>query len=637
MWQLRVMPFQSWHKSKRWVASVLGGKQNAAAARLGAARAAADARSCSARGRSRSPHRGSSARGRSRTPRRNRRRRREPQAAAGRRRAFGQGQPGANPEAALTTARLGEGGRALAGLARAPTTTTAKEARLRTWDRLSAEAGFAVGSRLTPAALEAVGGALIAGGYSSAHLYAGDALQRHRRDGGIVSGQLEEFIKDIKRAAKKLPRGRRARGSLGPLPRLAAGTWPTMVGGPAHSRTCGLTATWWLLRDISLIDLNRNDVQLLRGAVALTFTCDKAATPTATRIHSCVCGGARGTDLAAVCPACLLKDHVAALEAEHLAKRGGSYPGEAPLFPALEEDGMSYLVWRRPTTAAMYAWVDGIAAAQGFSPHNADGTRRFGRHVWRRTGAAWLRRLIPREDLAALGNWTSAAIDAYLQEADPWDTAGIAGRALGARGPASVAAGLVEVSGSDTGGRDSGTETSGNDELEGEGSGSSVADSDVGEGPGLGHGAAGGEGEPRSRSEGPWAAATGLWARTCRFCTATRLGAEMYPASICAMCEGGPYHAVCLYRGACAECGPAHPGMRAAGSGRADAPWAVGDLVRAAAGGPIHRIKTASAEYPASRWRTLCGWTFAEAGVRPSSAETLVTCRVCAGRKRAAE
>ena len=97
----------------------------------------------------------------------------------------------------MQAARQGEGNRALAGLARAPTTPTAKTARLRTWDRLAAEAGFV--GRLTPAALEAVGGALIAGGYSLANLYAGDALQRHRRDGGIVAGQLEEITKDIKR------------------------------------------------------------------------------------------------------------------------------------------------------------------------------------------------------------------------------------------------------------------------------------------------------------------------------------------------------------------------------------------------------------------------------------------------------
>ena len=107
-------------------------------------------------------------------------------------------------------------------------------------------------------------------------------------------------------------------------------------------------------------------------------------------------------------------NHIQVLDAEHRETMGGPYPLDAPLFPASEDLNGSYPHFRRPTVAAMYAWVGGVAEAHGFNPHNADGTRRFGRHVWRRTGAAWLRRLIPREDLAALGNWSSAAIDAYL-------------------------------------------------------------------------------------------------------------------------------------------------------------------------------------------------------------------------------
>lgn len=607
---------------------------------------------------------------RSRSRRGDRRRAREAReraarAPVGRDRAFSRGRPGADRAAAVLAARRGEGTTALAGLARATSTVVAKTARLKTWDRLATEAGFI--GRLTAAALEGVGGALIAGGYSSASLYACDALQRHRRDGGIVTGQMEEIIKDIKRAANKLPRGRRARGSLGPLPRLATGAWPIVVGGPAHARACGLTATWWLLRDVSLIDLDRTDVQLLEGAVALTFTCDKAAVPTATRIHSCVCGGdAPGAELDPACPACILADHVRSLDTMHHELKGVSYPLDAPLFPASEDANGSFPNLKRPTTTAMYAWVDGVAAAHGFDPFNADGTRRFGRHVWRRTGAAWMRRLIPREDLAALGNWSSAAIDAYLQEADPWDTADIAGLALGSRRPAAaVVDGAVVAGASDFEEGEFDAEVLSEDEIENLVSEEADEDEDwVSDeakepylpddsevDPGIveeskiffsGEVPAKFECMPASSCGPPggWAprpAASGLGSRTCRFCISVQLGMEMFPASRCALCEGGPFHAACLYRGACVDCGPVHPGLRAAGSGALDAPWASGDLVRAATGGLVHKVLTASAKLPASRWKTICGWAFAEGGMRPGSSEAAVSCSKCSGRKRAAE
>jgi hypothetical protein len=140
------------------------------------------------------------------------------------------------------------------------------------------------------------------------------------------------------------------------------------------------------------------------------------------------------------------------------------------------------------------------------------------------------------------------------------------------------------------------------------------------------------EGESKDTS------ASGSGSRTCRLCITIQLGTEMFPASRCALCEGGPFHAACLYRGACVECGPVHPGMRAANTiDDLDAPWAAGDLVRAATGGLVHKVLTASAGLPASRWKTICGWAFAEGGLRPGPSEAAVGCTKCSGRKRAAE
>ena len=86
----------------------------------------------------------------------------------------------------------------------------------------------------------AVGGALLKGGYVSAHLRAADAAQRRRRSGGFVPPDVDEVLADIRRAAKGMPRGRRARGSLGPVDVLAQGAWPHLPGGPHHPRACGL-------------------------------------------------------------------------------------------------------------------------------------------------------------------------------------------------------------------------------------------------------------------------------------------------------------------------------------------------------------------------------------------------------------
>lgn len=138
------------------------------------------------------------------------------------------------------------------------------------------------------------------------------------------------------------------------------------------------------MRDMSLVDLDRAAVLISganRSTVVVESTCEKAVEATVSRALTCWCNVA--PELHAACPACLVAAHILTLDAAEVGQEV-SYPPDAPHFP--QEDG------QRPSFAAMAMLADAAAKHHGLQMLAACGARLFGRHSWRRSGAAWLQR-----------------------------------------------------------------------------------------------------------------------------------------------------------------------------------------------------------------------------------------------------
>ena len=571
----------------------------------------------------------------------------------------------ASREKARAAALAGHGVRALSSLARAACTEAAKKSRLATWDSLAA-ACEVDGFNLDADGLQFVAGSLLEGNYASTAMYVADALQRFRKNGGQVSEQMQEVVNDVNRAAKRLPKGRRARGSLGPIERLATGAWPQVAGGPRHAKACGFTGIWWMLRDASLIDLDRGDVQVFaEGEVLVTSTSDKATEPTITRALGCLCKSSAqappdsaAAALGQACPACIVTSHVALLDLEWGALNGGAaYPRDAPLFP--REDG------RRPTPAAMYAFVDAVGDANGIRTRNVDGSRCLGRHIWRRTSAKGFCKLISRPLLAGLGNWTSSALESYLEVVDEWDTVEVPNLVAAALGgvwstPAKTAGdALLSAADSSMAGSLFPVMADADEAAVGIRRGRPRADQCAAAAAAAQQAASdGGEVADEETDSGeatlvavapPTTRATAATKGTvCRGCLQVQRGSEFAPASMCSLCHARPFHARCLWKNKCGNCGggaEARERDRHGSGGRASTStssgsataskraWAPADLVVRAGGGVIHMVKVADKGIPASSWRTLCGWKFAETGEAPASSGAAVTCPGCKGSR----
>lgn len=212
-----------------------------------------------------------------------------------------------------------------------------------------------------------------------------------------------DSVGDGKRVAKRPPQGRRSRGTLAPFERSTA--WPTAPDGPYHARACGITTAWWLSRDVPQEGVCHDDARDVGGLVAhLTHTSDKATWSTTSRALRCLC--AEAGHRRRRCPACVLNAYLRGLDVD--ARNAGSpqHPGDATLFRTPSGD--------RPTLMAMYDWVDEVATANRV-PRLGDEGRVLGRHVRRRTMARWHNRVVPRPQLASLGNRSSNTLTSPLE------------------------------------------------------------------------------------------------------------------------------------------------------------------------------------------------------------------------------
>lgn len=187
------------------------------------------------------------------------------------------------PAAAEAALRSGGSAVSLGRLARAASPRASKAARLRLVDKLAVAAG-AGPLKMDGHLARHTGDALVDSGYPSAHLYLADAVHRMLKRARDVGAGVRSALADVKRAAKRVD-GRVARGMLPRLEALSeteAQALPLVPGGPRHPRAACLVVYWCLLRNVSLVDLDRAAV-LTSGAngatVMVTSTCEKKWRP----------------------------------------------------------------------------------------------------------------------------------------------------------------------------------------------------------------------------------------------------------------------------------------------------------------------------------------------------------------------
>lgn len=125
---------------------------------------------------------------------------------------------------------------------------------------------------------------LLAASYAGATLYVADTPQRVRQRGRSPPAVFAKIVTDVRRAAKRLLRGRRARGPLGPVPEQGLADHRGRAASSAGLRRQGDAP----LEDMSLADLDRGDAHALDVTIHLTHTSDTAATPTIARFITCV-------------------------------------------------------------------------------------------------------------------------------------------------------------------------------------------------------------------------------------------------------------------------------------------------------------------------------------------------------------
>ena len=289
-------------------------------------------------------------------------------------------------------------------------TTQAYRSRLKTWDRarrflearglLKAEGSARMG-QLDAFSLKRVVAFLTVRGYRSAELYAAAAMGRHK-ERWPVSPELACAVPKAKRIAL---RGRGPRKGRAPLP------FPPPWKGGTHARLVTV-GVWYLLRDGELTALRVRDVVMTqcngRTTPALWVAKSKTDTQEIGELVARACICAAGQTEAWCGPGCLeqqFKARVAAMS------RAGRLDGNAPLF--VTEEGAHV------SKAQALEIVEGYARDCGERLVDDDGSKRFGNHSLRVTGAVLAHRSgLDEPTIMTLGRWGSVqAMRAYLRGA----------------------------------------------------------------------------------------------------------------------------------------------------------------------------------------------------------------------------
>ena len=255
-------------------------------------------------------------------------------------------------------------------------------------------------------------GAMLQAGYKSLESYMSAARTRNSELGFAVPVELRAWMRGAERAVIR-NRGRSDRAVLFDVEEIArthaADEESTVSAGPVLAVAALVTACWWMLRAIELINLRIESVLFHSDTKKVELRLGKTKTDiqgiSCRRIFDCVCATALAPRL---CPyhvlhtvSCLRESSVAQpSDPLFAAKRGG--------FPT--HDG-TVTAWRRI--------VGPDATVDDWGDHTC---RELTGHSPRRVGAQWLTRLgLSLWQVMYIGRWGSQSVERYISEAAAWE------------------------------------------------------------------------------------------------------------------------------------------------------------------------------------------------------------------------
>ena len=292
----------------------------------------------------------------------------------------------------------------------------------RTWVRLhdvwfESEALAAVGTcvpvlPLSPVKISAVLSSLKQGGYRSAANYASRAKDEHIASGFPWNDLLE---RSKRRATASATRGmgpgrQSAALDLTKVAGLKLSVWePLATGGPVNPRALIVAGSFFLTREIEagnalLADCSFN---IADRSVSWNLPASKTDVKALGKVRSwgCICTAAVSNPL---CPFCVLSAHRSLL-VSHFGSDGTCGP-TMPLFPGIGGQHVS--------TASVVATIEAVAESTGERLVTECGSRRFGGHTLRVTGARLLASTgVDLLTLQILARWESDIILRYVAEA----------------------------------------------------------------------------------------------------------------------------------------------------------------------------------------------------------------------------
>ena len=261
---------------------------------------------------------------------------------------------------------------------------------------------------LTPPKLFALGAMLKAGGYRSAGNYFSRIKEEHTSAGHLWTDQLSWAQR---RAIVSVTRGMGPARQSAPLQldivaELGLGHAPVIPGGPVGPGRLIIAGSFFCTREIELSLALRENVFVNKSTrqASWALPCSKNDQEALGKARSwgCVCGGVANKPCGY---------HALADQVDYLVEVFGSIEAHPalPLFPAA--DGK--VVEKKDVVAT----IEQVAVRLGMVIENPDGSRMFGGHSLRVSGAQWLAGIgIPVSTIQLLARWSSDVVFRYIAE-----------------------------------------------------------------------------------------------------------------------------------------------------------------------------------------------------------------------------
>lgn len=265
--------------------------------------------------------------------------------------------------------------------------------------------------------IAAVGSLMKACEYRSFHSYASRVKELHVRMGFTWT---EQHAQEARQGIRSVTRGQGPARQSAPLcvdavRQLQYGDGGAECsGGFANAADVFILGACFLLREIELAYARFSHLTLDLAAATVTLELPVSKTDASAigccRSWGCVCVvGSPGSDAVMACPFHAAVRHMEYLQ-RVIVEAGEVYPAGGALFPS----SAGHTV----TKEAVVRTIERLGGMLGEPLYAPDGTRRFGGHSLRVSGARWLAsKGVAAEKIAALARWESQVVLRYIGDA----------------------------------------------------------------------------------------------------------------------------------------------------------------------------------------------------------------------------